>query len=157
MLTLWKKLRMMGRIAKYVLTDACYWLALFDNRDEHHNKSKEIYEKIEKTHILLPWPILYEVVCTRFVRNKIIVSNFFNELKKPNITYIYDDLYRERALEDSINYAIQDKRHISLVDSVIRYILLDSKYKIDYLITFNEGDFIDICKKKKVPIYYPDN
>jgi len=39
-----------------------------------------------------------------------------------------------------------------MVDCLLRLILDDTNVKIDYLATFNKGDFIDICRKKRVAI-----
>jgi tryptophanase len=51
-----------------------------------------------------------------------------------------------------VEWARIGKRQISLVDMVVRYILSDTKIKITGLITFNEKDFLDICKRRKMPI-----
>ena len=61
-------------------------------------------------------------------------------------------LYKEEALEKTFNSNLN--RHISLVDMVIRLIMLETNFKIDYLVTFNERDFIDICIKRKIQIAY---
>jgi hypothetical protein len=43
-------------------------------------------------------------------------------------------------------------RPLSLVDTVIREMLSDESLKIDYLITFNIKDFIDVCSRRNITI-----
>ena len=37
---------------------------------------------------------------------------------------------------------------------VIRFMLMNVNLKVDYLVTYNEKDFVDVCKKRKIGIYY---
>jgi predicted nucleic acid-binding protein len=139
-------------ISKGVLTDAGFWIALFDKRDNYHSQAITINERIQQVQILFPWPIFYEVLRTRFVRNRIWVDEFSKVMRSLPVDRIDDTLYREKALERTLEWARIGKRQISLVDMVVRYILSDTKIKITGLITFNEKDFLDICKKRKIPI-----
>lgn len=148
---------MRHKIPKNVLTDTCFWIAFFDKTDEKHQTSVSIMEQIERTTIILPWPILYEVLRTKFVKNKLWVANFNRLLTQLKIEYIYDDDYRQNALWDFFGLSLKDKRNISFVDVVLRSMLKNINLRIDYLITYNERDFIDICKLRKVPIYYLQN
>jgi len=145
---------MRHKIPKYVLTDACFWIAFFDKSDENHKTSISIMEEIEKLHIILPWPILYEVLKSRFVKNKLWMNTFQRLLYRLKIEYIYDSDYRDNALSEIFRLSSIDKRNISLVDVIIRLMLKNINLRIDYLITYNEKDFIDICKIRRVPIYY---
>ena len=43
-------------------------------------------------------------------------------------------------------------RNLSLVDVIIRLILDDPTVKIDYLVTFNVGDFSDVCQRRNIVI-----
>jgi predicted nucleic acid-binding protein len=45
---------MNGGIAKYFLTDVGFSIALYDKRDEHHQKATLTMNKVEKFRILLP-------------------------------------------------------------------------------------------------------
>jgi len=106
---------------------------------------------IEKFNIIMPWPILYEILRTKFVKNKLWLTNFERLLSYLKVIYVHDDNYRDKALLEAFGYG---KRNISLVDTVIRLMLRDLSLRVDYLITYNENDFIDICKLRKIPIYY---
>ena len=146
---------MNGKISKYVLTDTGFWIALYNREErERHPKSVLIMDKIQKFHILLPWPILYEVLSTRFVKNRIWVDQFRKSLKTLNITYINDTPYRDKAIIETMRLSSVGKRKLSLVDMVVRFMLQDVNLKINYLITFNEKDFFDVCKKMKIPFFY---
>lgn len=148
---------MSSRIPKNILTDTGYWIALFDKGDNNHKEAISISEVIEKSRIVMPWPIYYEVLRTKFIKNRIIVANFSTAMKKMNIERVDDSPYRELALEETIRLSSNGKRNISLVDMVVRYILQDINQKINYLVTFNVKDFEDICKKRNIPIYSENN
>jgi predicted nucleic acid-binding protein len=140
-------------MAKYILTDTGYWIGLLDSRDEFHEKSIIISELLEGNNIVIPWPCLYETINTRLTRRKTELAQFENILKDPRIIYIDDNSYKslaiEKVFERNNNYS--EGAH-SLVDSVIREMLLDVNLKIDYLATFNERDFQDICIKRNIEI-----
>ena len=91
---------------------------------------------------------------TKFVERKHrdAVIRFEKYLKRPRVTFLEDDPYREKALELCFSSSIEDYRPLSMVDCLIRLILDDDQVKIDYLAKFNEKDFVDICLKRKVEI-----
>ena len=145
---------MNGRVAKYVLTDACFWMGLYNRRDPNHVNSISIMKKIEKFHILLPWPILYEVLNTKFLKNKIWLQEFDKSLKTLSVTLVEDGDYREKARIETVTLSSRGKRIISLVDMVVRFMIQEGKLRIHYLITYNVKDFYDVCKKRKIPIIF---
>ena len=140
-------------MSKNILTDAGFWIALFDNSDnERHEISTILMEEMTKFNIIFPWPIMYEVLRTKFVKNKFWCENLKTSLKSLNVTYLNDEQYREEALSQTLELASIGKRSISLVDMIVRLMLMDIGIKIDYITTFNPKDFHDVCKKRKVPI-----
>jgi predicted nucleic acid-binding protein len=143
-------------MSKNILTDTGFWIAFFDNRKDRakHDKALLIMEDIKNFNIILPWPIMYEVLRTRFVRNKPWCDHFNRILKSLKINYLNDIEYREQALLKTMELCSIGKRSISLVDIVIRFMLMDKNIKVDYLTTFNCDDFYDICKNRRIPIYY---
>lgn len=138
-----------------ILTDTCFWIALFDENGEYHLSSLKIFEYIRKFNILIPWPVFYEVLRSKFVKKSNWVERFKESLISLKIYRIDDSPYRELALKETIKSSISVKRAISLVDMVIRFIMLDRKHRIDYLITYNEKDFYDVCVASKTGIFYP--
>ena len=73
-------------------------------------------------------------------------------INKPNVSLINDFEYKENCLKLAFEYSKIGKRSFSLVDIVLRNIILDDSYKIDFLLTYNTEDFIDVCKKRKIEI-----
>ncbi len=137
---------------KYVITDSCYWLGLVDSSDEHHEKSITISELIQNEYILFPFPCFYEIIKTRFLKNKEMLNKLEILLKKSNIRYIDDTNYKDLALARV--YELNKLSYIkhSLTDAVIREMISDIDMRIDYLVTFNVKDFADVCAIKGVEI-----
>ncbi len=136
---------------KYILTDTCFWIGLIDDTDQHHNDSTTISKVVEEATLILPYPCLYETVNTKLTRNKKRLVFFEQLIRRSNVELISDSKYREIALDKvfSRNRKYDDYSH-SLVDAVLREIILDIDIKIDYLISFNERDFIDVCVKRNI-------
>jgi len=47
--------------------------------------------------------------------------------------------------------ALQQARSLSLVDCVLRGLLRDINVRVDAFMTFNEGDFADVCRARSIP------
>lgn len=137
---------------EYTLVDTSIWFAMFDPRDQHQEKVKEISEYLDICYLVLPWPTLYETLRTRLSRNRRTLQQFELYLKRPNITFLGDEPYRESALELCFSSSLQANRPLSLVDCLIRLILEDVNVKVNWLATFNDVDFSDICLKRGIEI-----
>jgi hypothetical protein len=101
---------------------------------------------------VIPWPTVYETLRTRFVRNRSGLQLFEIFLKTHPIVYIDDDIYKNEALDLSIESSLRKGRPLSMVDCLLRLIIDDPNVKIDYLLTFNQPDFVDACRKNRVEI-----
>lgn len=135
-----------------IIVDTGYWIALFDSRDEHHERAVELEEAVMGRAMLTPWPMLYELVRTRFVRNTKAVVRF-EQLLMPRLNVLIDDSpYRKAALHQSLRLAAAERRSISLVDMVTRHMLEDAKLIVTHLVTFNAKDFSDICEQRGILI-----
>lgn len=136
---------------KYVLTDSCFWIGLIDDTDQHHRDSMIISEVVEDSILILPYPCLYETVNTRLTRQKERLALFEQLINKSNVRVISDSLYREVALDKvfSRNRKFDDYSP-SLVDAVLREMILDINIKMVYFISFNERDFVDVCVKRNI-------
>ena len=139
-------------MANRILVDTGFWYAIFDKEDVYHKISTDIYNKyfnkIEYD-ILIPFPTMYELLRTKFIKNKLVLSRISDMLKNNKLIKVYDDEYRNQALLLTLE---EPKRNISLVDNIIRLMLDDTKISAKGIITFNVGDFQDICRKKQVQI-----
>ena len=137
---------------KNCLTDTGFWIGIIDPSDSKRENSLLIYDLIENHNILFPWPCVYETLKTRYSRRRDSLIILEKILKLPQITFISDIDYREDALEKTfLNFRLNKPTH-SLADNVIREILHDINIKVDYLITFNKRDFIDVCHKRNIEI-----
>ncbi len=135
-----------------ILIDTGFWFALYDKRDSYHLKANEIFEYLSIGNIIIPYPSLYETINTRFVKNKVGLSDFKQLLSKKDIHLLDDSAYKSDALNLTFDSSINKDKNYSLVDMVIRLILSDEKININYLISFNSSDFVDICNKRRIQI-----
>lgn len=135
-----------------ILVDTGFWYALFDKSDSHYNKAQEIANKLQYGKIIMPFPILYETLNTRFCKNKGWVSIFNTSYINVDTTrVISDDKYRVNALSQTIMFS-NNGRALSLVDVIIREMLDDVNLNIKSLITFNPKDFDDVCRSKGIEL-----
>ncbi len=134
-----------------MLIDAGFLIGLCDCKDQHHRKSVEILNKIQYFRHYIPWPVSYEVLRTKCVKNRYCVLNMKKYFRDMNSEFIDDSPYREAAFQQTLETALKG-RSISLVDMILRLILSKEQIKVDSLVTFNIADFQDVCKKKNIQI-----
>ncbi len=137
-------------MSKNIVADSGFWFALFNERDRHHDDALRIEANLEQLNLLIPWPTLYETINTRFVRRMECREGLRRYLEKPSTIRIDDAPYKENAISTVIDP--RSKREFSAVDYIIRNILEDPDVKTDALITFNEGDFFDVCYGNNIEI-----
>ena len=133
-----------------LLVDTGFWFAFFDGHEEKHPSASAKSDVIDKAKIAVPWPILYETLNTRFIKNPMRVNRFDLLLKDPKTELIDDASYRDEALHATIRESQNRLRAISLVDMVIRFILNDPNVRIDAILTFNQSDFADVCRRRRI-------
>lgn len=139
-----------------VLVDSCFWFAYLGSRhkDQYGESAKQIYDicfEKRQYNIIIPFPSLYETVNTTLLRdkNKDAADWFLKKLvSDTKYQKVFDDMYRDVALIETS----KNTRKISLVDNIIRLMLQDDKLRIRALITFNTGDFIDICQRNNIEL-----
>ncbi|MBF0509705.1 MAG: hypothetical protein HQK57_12375 [Deltaproteobacteria bacterium] len=134
-----------------VIVDTGFWIALFDPRDRRHDEAVVKKSVLSKLSIVLPWPCLYETLRTRFVKNLSGVKSLEEFLGRPNISLVDDDYYKKRAYELTIKGASKG-RTISMIDMLIRLMLDDKELRITHLLTFNEKDFVDVCRIRQIEL-----
>ena len=133
------------------LCDSCFWFGLVDNGDEHFEESNKIFDFLLDFDpvFLIPYPTLYEVLNTKFMRymsekspNRIRAESFVNSLiiNPKCYSLVSDAAYTGVALKRTLE---NNYRGLSFVDNVLREMASDYKYlHID--ITFNYKDFCDL-------------
>lgn len=135
-----------------VIVDSGVWYAMFDGRDGNHLKAQAKAELLSMLTVAIPWPIAYETLRTKFVRNSMALSQFEQFLKSPNVEFVPDDEFRDIAFQLTFESSLRRSRPLSMVDCVIRLMLDDVNTRIRYLATFNARDFIDVCARNRVEI-----
>jgi len=140
------------KMANRILVDTGFWYAVFDKKDCHRDQAAAMLDNyFDKTayEIVVPFPTMYELLRTKFVKNKAALDEIKQMFQSGQIIKIHDDKYRSAALDMTLN---ERKRNISLVDNIIRLMLEDKTLMPKGLITFNIGDFQDICVKNGIEI-----
>lgn len=123
-----------------ILVDTCFWIALY-NPEKHIQINDDINfisDFIEDQEIIIPFPSLYEFLNSKFSR-KNDALHFQKLLSKPNYIKVDDHLYKDVALNNFFEKAINQFNDVSLVDEIIKEIISAKSYKIDYLISFDTG------------------
>jgi predicted nucleic acid-binding protein len=138
-----------------ILVDSGVWYALCDPRDRAVSPEviDEIYARVKVHSIVVPWPILYETLGTRFARSRLATERFEQEIKSPRVVPLDDAPFRDEALAHSIEWSLRRGRALSLVDCVLRLLLDDEQTRIQYLVTFNRRDFADVCAARRIEIW----
>lgn len=139
-------------MSKNVLTDSCYWIALYTDDDYYHEYAILFDEFLEVHRLIIPWPSLYEFLNTKFTGKPYRMTLFQKKMLQPNIMKIPDYPYRDNALSKFFGH-INIGRRLSLVDLVIREILSDETVRIDSLVTFDEQAFADLCAFRRIELF----
>lgn len=140
-----------------ICVDSGFLIALYDETDEYHESAQQYFiTYFEKpgNELLVPWPILYESISTRMARNRKRITTLHRDWKyletQEQLILLDDKEFRLPALDEcfkEIQRPQAQYRALSLTDRIIRKMLSEPNIKIDYFITYNHGDFVDICKK----------
>lgn len=138
-----------------ILVDTCVWYAIFDPHDRKKERDDMIAlgELLEHERVVVPWPVTYETMGTRFTGNRIALEAFERLLKRPTIHIISDDKYRDEAVDECFESSLRQKRNLSLTDCLLRSVLRDPDLRIRHFATFNQKDFIDVCAPKGIEIF----
>ena len=132
-----------------VLIDTGFWYAFYDDKDQYHIKAIGMMSILERHHILIPYPSLYETMDTRFSKRKNWMSHFHSLIMSPRCSLIPDDKYKHETLRITFDSSLERNRPISLVDMVIRQMLDDTNLNVQAIVTFNPEDFSDVCRARR--------
>lgn len=145
--------------------DTAIFIALYTRDDslEKRTKAREYFGRFDNriNKMVLAWPVMYEVLRSKLTRsNRPAVQEFeshFARLKRDEQLILVDDSgYRERALAEVFLELKRGPhyRGLSLVDRVIRLVIGDPRSRVDGLITFNPGDFVDVCRQRRIELFH---
>jgi len=141
-----------------VCVDACFLIGLYDRDDQYHNAAVRHFgalfgEESARHQLVVPWPILYECLGTHYARDRrksILFNQHWRYLDESGQIVLLDDSpFRESSLSDQL----QDRSRVfSLVDRVLRAMIVSRKPLFDFFLTYNTGDFADACRNNGVPL-----
>lgn len=134
-------------MAKNVLIDTGYWIALLNERDKHHETARVLENDLSVHTLLIPWPTLFECVDTRLARRKHSAMRFKQLLRRPSSALVDDSPYRQKSLD----FVLEQPNHrFSLTDHIIRSMIEDVRLSIHAFVGFNPGDFYNVCAARGV-------
>ena len=135
-----------------LLVDTGFWIAYFDPREgDRHKVANDKADVLNRANLLIPWPIQYEILRTRFVKRIDWIVRFDAILKRSRVEFLDDSGYREEAYRQTLEYSTARRpRPMSMVDVLCRIILDDPAYQIKYLLTMNPVDFHDVCRPRGI-------
>lgn len=95
-----------------IVVDTGVWIAICDKRDNTvaANIIEDIYQRIQAHTIIIPWPVAYETLRTRFARNAAALRRFESELKSTRISMVDDSPYRDDALALTVSFVTARKQ-----------------------------------------------
>ena len=130
----------MIHVARGLLVDTSFLYALHNDRDPFHESAKAKQNWLDDLPVILPWPVLYETLNTRFVGRPGTMDWFDRLVLSPSTELLDDSPYRN-ACYDSVHATARRGRRLSLVDTVLRAIIEDSSVAVGALLTFDPRDF----------------
>ena len=136
------------------LVDTGVWYAIFDPRDRINDREnvEALAELLETMTVVVPWPVTFETVRTRFARNVQAMAAFERQLRSHRTVLLEDAPYREDALNHCFDSSLRMRRPLSLLDSLLRVVISDPNTRIDFLATYNNADFHDVCAARRVEL-----
>ena len=138
-----------------VLVDSGFFIALFNERDQHHASARRLEGWLDSMSIVLPWPILYETVNTRLARRPQDMAKFAAIVRLPETLLLDDAPYREDSFAAVFAQNLA-RGPLSLVDAVLCNIIEDVNVPISAMLTFNDRDFLAICHENNVELFNAD-
>jgi predicted nucleic acid-binding protein len=140
-----------------ICVDTGFLLGLYVESDQYHEPAQRCFsDYFESTtnRLIVPWPILYETISTRLSRNwsamTLLEQDWKRLLRQERLELFSDSPFRDGAIDECFDELAKPRPHarnLSLVDRVIRRMLSDTNLRLEALITFNPGDFVDVCRK----------
>ena len=140
---------------KSISVDAGFLIGLYDESDQFHLKAAEYFLSFfdsTRNRLLIPWPVLYETVSTRMVKNRKGLALLERDWKllrgQGRLELLPDTQFRDAAIDECFEELGKPNPHyrsLSAVDRVLRKMLSDVNIQIHAFVTFNPKDFRDVC------------
>ena len=137
-----------------IIADTCFWISLCDKTQSNHDEMVQILERIVKDgrhSIVVPHPVLYETLCTDFVK-KYQEATLLTKLYFPLAAKISDADYLEEAYRTIEMQSCLRNGTASMVDVVIMLMVEKRENNIGAVLTTNGRDFGVFCQKHCIPM-----
>ena len=134
-----------------LLVDTGFFFALYDEREDRHADALKMQEWLEALVVVMPWPVLYETMNTRFARRRDIMTRFDALVSSRDTLLVDDSSYRSRAYGQAVASS-QRGEPVSLVDAILQAIIGDVNIPIAAMLTFNRRDFAAVCAQHSVEL-----
>lgn len=151
---------------KRICFDSQFLLAFYDRADDLHKQAVTLFKayfETAKNIIVLPWPVMYESLNTRFVSNPRQIEEIGRDLTRwranRRLEFIDDLKFRDDALADCLNKAgpiSARRRLLSLVDRVLIAMLDDPNLRIEAVFSNDTDAFTNVCRrngKELIPLH----
>ncbi len=142
-----------------ICVDSGFLIGLYDRTDEFHDIASKYFDEFfgaGGNRLLVPWPILYEAISTRMVKNKEGLTRLERDWKRlaiqRRLDLLSDEPFRDTVINEcfeELGKPLPQYRKLSAVDRVVRRMLSDNNLRIHAFVTFNPGDFVDVCTKHR--------
>jgi len=103
---------------------------------------------------IVPWPIAYETMSSRFTINSLALQGFERLLKSRHVEFLDDAPYRKLALQHSFDSSLRLHRPLSLTDCLLRVVIDDPRIRISFFATYNLRDFSDVCTRNRTIVLH---
>lgn len=136
-----------------ILADTCFWISLCDSSENDHIEVQAMVEKIfaDKCHrILVPYPVLYETLCSEMVKRRdrvLFLTKYFDDVVK-----VPDAEYVNEAYKIVKQQADLCKGTASMTDISIMLMAKDIKNNVKGILTRNGRDFSEFCRNLRIPM-----
>jgi len=142
-------------VNRRILIDTGCWIAYYEPNQKAHSWAIEQTPLFESQHILMPWPLVYETLRTKFVKHPNRVVQWELLLKRLRVEFLNDDHLVDEVYRQTLLFASRGTRRISMVDALCRFVLADPATRIQTLFTTNPKDFHDVCKSRNIDMVTP--
>src|SRR5208337_646918 len=131
-----KRVDLLGVIHKWLLVDSGFWIGLLDPSDPCRPHAQRLRPVVERCHVLLPWPCMYEFLRSRLAKRADTLVMLREILSSPALERVDDAPYRDIAVERCLSAGAHE-RGLSLADHVLRGIASNENVKVHGIVTFN--------------------
>ena len=138
-----------------ICVDTSFLIGLYDETDDYHNQASDYFFRYFPrggNRLIIPWPIVYEAVSTKMVKNKkgmLLLERDWKLLFAQQQLHLLSDLpFRDGVVDECFDELKKPPLHyrkLSAADRVIRRILSDLNIRISVFLTFDPKDFVDVC------------